>query len=123
MKDKSDLCPRWAEIALQGLAFWIGHRHSLYRDHPLSEGALVAETCNLIQANLGDGQNLICEVQYNRLISSRKLRKSLGEKTRTDLVVVNELTCKKARNQRDLAKNVFAVIELKRAWAGKKKIA
>ena len=41
---------KWLENALQGLAFWIGHRHSLFNGYPLVEGALVAEACNLIQA-------------------------------------------------------------------------
>jgi len=40
--------PRWTQRALQGVAYWMGHRRCLYRDYPLSEGALVAEVCNLI---------------------------------------------------------------------------
>jgi hypothetical protein len=52
MSKPLDRPPKWAERALQGLAFWIGCRHSLYAHYPLSEGALVAEACNLIYANL-----------------------------------------------------------------------
>jgi hypothetical protein len=50
-KDDRSL-PQWIGRTLQGLAFWIGHRHALYHDHQIPEGALVAEACNLIQANL-----------------------------------------------------------------------
>lgn len=38
---------KFLEDALQGLVFWIGHRHSLFYDYPLTEGALIAEICNL----------------------------------------------------------------------------
>jgi hypothetical protein len=55
--------PRWTQRALQGVAYWMGHRRCLYRDYPLSEGALVAEVCNLIYANLPDHLELHCEVQ------------------------------------------------------------
>ncbi len=54
MKTKLKKQPSWVERALQGVAYWMGHRRCLYRDYPLSEGALVAEVCNLIYANLPD---------------------------------------------------------------------
>ena len=38
---------KWLEHALQALAFWIGHRHSLFNAYPLTEGALVAEACTM----------------------------------------------------------------------------
>jgi hypothetical protein len=60
----------WLEHALQGLAFWIGHRHSLFRDYPLSEGALVAEACNLIQANLPRELVLMPECVYKNLVKA-----------------------------------------------------
>lgn len=59
--------PTWAEKALQGVTFWMGHRHSLYRDYPLSEGAIIAELCNIIFANLGHDYSLACEVKYSEI--------------------------------------------------------
>lgn len=59
---------KWLEHALQGLAFWIGHRHSLFSGYPLTEGALVAEACNLIQANLPPDLILLPERMYRNLV-------------------------------------------------------
>jgi hypothetical protein len=52
MTSKIKKQPLWIERAMQGGAYWMGHRRCLYRDYPLSDGALVAEVCNLIYANL-----------------------------------------------------------------------
>lgn len=84
--------PSWAEQALQGLAYWIGHRHALYRHYPLSEGALVAETCNLIHAHLKRGELLLCEERYKRLVPEGNFPAGLGSKSRADLVVVENMT-------------------------------
>src|SRR5260370_34605357 len=81
---------RWTQRALQGVAYWMGYRRCLYRDCPLSEGALVAEVCNLIYANLPDHLGLHCEVQYAKLIKSRELPKILQSKIRADLVITEK---------------------------------
>jgi hypothetical protein len=61
---------KWLEHALQGLAFWIGHRHSFFNSYHLTEGALVAEACNLIQANLPKHQlTLLPECMYKNLVA------------------------------------------------------
>jgi len=65
----------------------MGHRRCLYRDYPLSEGALVAEVCNLIYTNLPEGLQLLCEVQYSSFLNSGSLPKILRGKIRADLVV------------------------------------
>ena len=88
--------PAWAEEALQGLAFWIGHRHALYRHYPLSEGALVAETCNLIHNHLKGDELLLCEQPYRRLVPRGMEAKGLGAKSRADLVVVAGITPQEA---------------------------
>jgi hypothetical protein len=77
--------PRWAQPALQGLAFWIGHRRALYSDHPLAEAALVAELCNLIHAHLPRKERqLRCEVQYSEL----KVKSAvMGPFARMDLLI------------------------------------
>lgn len=82
--------PRWTQRALQGVAYWMGHRRCLYRDYPLSEGALVAEVCNLIYANLPDHLELHCEVQYAKFVKSRELPRILQGKIRADLVIAEK---------------------------------
>jgi hypothetical protein len=59
-------------------------------DYPLSEGALVAEVCNLICANLPDHLELHCEVQYAKFVKSRELPKILQRKIRADLVIAKK---------------------------------
>src|SRR5450759_1842594 len=51
-RDSLEDVPDWARQALQGVTYWMGHRRCFYRNHPLTEGALVAEICNLVHANL-----------------------------------------------------------------------
>jgi hypothetical protein len=43
MKSKLKKHPKWVDGAFQGVTYWMGHRRCLYRDYPLSEGALVTE--------------------------------------------------------------------------------
>jgi hypothetical protein len=62
----------------------------LYRNYPLAEGALVAEVCNLIYANLEDRFHLLCEVQYSTLIHRDERPTVLSERARADLVVVEK---------------------------------
>ena len=79
--------PSWARQALQGVTYWIGHRGCLYRHYPLAEGALVAEICNLIHANLPDELVLNCEVQYTKLLPGEAILSVLTQRARADLVV------------------------------------
>ena len=90
MKTTIKSWPKWMEKALQGVAYWIGHRRCLYRNYPLSEGALVAEVCNLIHANLSDNLLLLCEVQYSRFVGHDERPTELTERARADLVVAEE---------------------------------
>ncbi len=115
MGSQLDRWPEWAEKALQGLAFWIGHRHSLYRDYPLSEGALVAEACNLIHANLDAGQVLRCEVQYSQLVPTGMWPLELGPRSRVDLLIAADTAHLAKANS--LVDQVIAAIEVKRAAA------
>jgi hypothetical protein len=117
-----DRWPAWSEKALQGLAFWIGHRHSLYPNYPLGESALVAETCNLIFANLGPGEILLCERQYTQLVPIGAWPREQGAKSRADLVVLRGLAHTHAEQQKSLVGFLSAVIEVKRASAPKTQI-
>jgi hypothetical protein len=114
--------PAWSGKALQGLAFWIGHRHALYPNYPLGESALVAEACNLIFANLGPGEVLLCERQYTQLMPHGAWPASQGARSRADLVVVTGLTQAQAKAQVSLQGYLSAVIEVKRASASRAQI-
>ena len=104
--------PSWAESGLQGVAFWIGHRRAMYPHYPLSEGALVAELCNLIAGKLSDSHMLKCEVMYATLLGKRqpKADSVLTERARADLVV--------ARRERSGNETPIVIIEVKRLSAG-----
>ena len=88
---KGKKSPDWAKQALQGVTFWMGHRRCFYRRHPLTEGAMIAEICNLIHANLPHGLELTCEVLYAKLLPEKPTEKEkdqiLTELARADLVV------------------------------------
>lgn len=71
MKSKLQKQPVWVDRALQGVTYWMGHRRCLYRDYPLSEGALVAEVCNLIYANLPEALQLLCRGSILRIRRSQ----------------------------------------------------
>lgn len=114
--------PAWSEKALQGLAFWIGHRHSFYPNYPLGESALVAEACNLIFANLGPGEVLLCERQYAQLVRHGAWPSAHGARSRADLVVVTGLSHAQAKAHASLQSFLSAVIEVKRASAPKMQI-
>jgi hypothetical protein len=108
--------PEWAERALQGVAYWIGHRRSLYSDYPLAEGALVAEICNLIHANLPSDLHLICEVQYSEFIEGHPKTTVLTQKARVDLLISET-----GNKNPDRSRPKF-IIEVKRASAHKAQI-
>ena len=117
-----DRWPAWSEKALQGLAFWIGHRHALYPNYPLGESALVAEACNLIFANLGPGEILLCERQYTQLMPDGAWPRAQGARSRADLTVVTGLTHSQAEAQTSLRDYLSAVVEVKRASAPRAQI-
>jgi len=87
MKKPLQQLPHWARRVLQGVTYWIGHRRCLYSNYPLAEGALVAEICNLIHANLADDLVLLCEVQYTDLLPGDVRPSVLTQRARADLVV------------------------------------
>ncbi len=105
---------KWLEHALQGLAFWIGHRHSLFNSYPLTEGSLIAEGCNLIQANLPNEFILLPECLYRNLIpQGADLTASVGQ-SRADLVICS-IGGKDIGREGNVSKHVRFVIEVKRA--------
>ena len=112
---------QWLVRALQGLAFWIGHRRSLYRGYPLSEGSLVAEACNLIFTNLSDDLTLIPECLYRNLVISASAIPGLGELSRADLVICSA-DAKVIGREGNIASHAKFVIEVKRGKASTKSI-
>jgi hypothetical protein len=117
MKKRLEPWPDWIERALQGAAFWIGHRQSLYADYPLSEAAIVTEICNLIHANFSDGHRLLCEVQYSVFLKGRGDPTILTERARIDLIVAERATVKGKAKLRPTF-----VFEVKRANAPRAQI-
>lgn len=111
MKSKLEKWPPWVKPALQGITHWIGHRRCLYRNYLLPEGALVAEVCNLIHANLPNELTLLCEVQYSKLLHRDNKPTELTERSRADLVVAEKAT---STVDKPVAK---FIIEVKRASA------
>lgn len=112
---------KWLEHALQGLAFWIGHRHSLFKDYPLSEGALVAEACNLIQANLPNDLILMPECMYRNLVTAGAIIQGVGALARADLVLC-DTAAKQIGREGNLAIHTKFVIEVKRGNASAQSI-
>ncbi len=116
MPNKS-IIPIWAVNAMQGITYWMGHRHCLYSDYPLSEGALVAELCNLINAKLSLGSSLHCEVQYSNIELAREVKIGSLENMRADLVIAKKTN----RTNSKIITPEF-IIEVKRAKASQKEI-
>ena len=112
---------KWLDKPLQGLAFWIGHRRSLYHSYPLSEGALVAEVCNLIQANRPTGMVLLPEYEYRKLVPKNTIIPEVAKKARADLVLFHKSTERPSRSD-NISLNVRLVIEVKRGSADNAKI-
>lgn len=112
---------KWLEHALQGLAFWIGHRHSLFNAYPLTEGALVAEACNLIQANLPPGLILLPECMYRNLVPNGTQLERVTGQSRADLALCDEVARPIGRDG-NISPHVRFVIEVKRGSAPDREI-
>jgi len=113
---KSDSLPvlePWAKKALQGITFWIGHRHCLYEHYPLGESAFVAELCNLIFAHLDKTKfTLRCEVLY-RDLAAELPPEMFGALARADIVISKRSLIKGAEGR------PTDIIEVKRGKATK----
>lgn len=115
MSTKLEALPSWSAKALQGITYWIGHRRCLYPHYPLAEGAIVAEVCNLIHANLPDRLSLKCEVMYATLFHRDEKPTALTERARADLVVFEKIN--------EVGEEIPKfIIEVKRASASKSQI-
>ena len=110
--------PYWSEKTLQGLAYWIGYRNCYYFDHPLTEGAIIAETCSLIYSHLSENERLLAEIMYKNLINDKSNDLTTNH-TRADLVIINT---RKYKRKENISNIVNCIIEVKRAEAGKKLI-
>jgi hypothetical protein len=108
--------PPWMSIAMQGIAFWVGHRRSIYSAHELTEGALTAELCNLIHAHLDKRFRLRCEEPYRKLLPRGVTRPEVTSKARVDLSVWERYQPDGEERSRQ---RVQYAIEVKRASAPK----
>lgn len=120
--------PSWADDALQGITFWIGHRRAMYRHHELTEGAIVAELANLISHRLVGGNSqkahLYCEVLYRNVLTKKEAKESSESwgANRLDLMVASEFVPRAEVKTHDFSTSVTQVIEVKRASGPQSKI-
>jgi hypothetical protein len=110
--------PKWAAKALQGVAFWVGHRQSMYSRYQLSEGALTAELCNLIHTNLPKDYRLRCELSYEKFFPADFMPPEVVTGKRVDLSVWKRYEMASGRH----GQRPEYVIEVKRANAGNNRI-
>lgn len=110
---------KWAERALQGLAFWMGYRRALFDGYEIPEAALVTESCSLLQTSLPKELVLLCEQQYKKILPPNAPLKILGKLDRADLVIAHN-SVRKAKAGA-ITQHLEIVIEVKR-WATKWKL-
>jgi len=103
--------------AMQGICYWVAHRHSYYYKHPLPEGAIVAELANLIEGRLPAGQHLYCEIMMRHFL--HKPYSHAFSDRRADLIITSEKNKPKEYKDHYFADTVNTVIELKRGVAAK----
>lgn len=118
MNEVYRVTPTWLSKSLQGLAFWVGHRCSIYSVRELSEGALVGEICNLIHAHLNDEPSLRCEQAFSNFLPNGFSRTGVGAIARIDLSIWRSYKDPEGKRKQT---PVFA-IEVKRASAPVQKI-
>lgn len=121
MTSKLPKPPDWLITAMQGLAFWMGHRQALFRFYPLTEGALVAEACNLIQANLPSDMILLPECMYKNIVSPGANLIGVTGQSRVDLVVCGA-AAKPIGRDGNVASELRCILEVKRGSATESEI-
>ncbi len=98
-------------LGLQGVAYWIGHRRCMYRNHHINEGAIIVELCNIMNAHLPKGMLIKCERRY----PYTKHANTNARRQVADIVIYKRIKeTKKIRPK--------YIIEVKRSKAGKKRI-
>ncbi len=110
--------PTSIKKASHGVCYWIGHRRSMYRYHPLTEGAIVAELCNLINANIRGEFVINCEVMFGALLDSSDIAAPLTARGKADLVIYSH----KKNSQGMYKKSPKCVIEIKRGSSSNESI-
>lgn len=119
MSNSLRTAPPWLRSAAQGLAFWIGHRRTIYSKHEMSEGALAAELGNLIHAHLPDKYNLRYEQPYTKLLPVGVTSKDVANNARADMSIWERYTPDGGTRKRNTPRYV---LELKRASASSTRI-
>lgn len=99
---------------MQGLAYWIGHRHSLYAGHELPEAALVVEASNLVYARLKNEYTIMNEIEYNKLTKTKSIE-VFKNHARADMIVLTKPRKSKQKKISNYHRLVKMVIEFKRS--------
>nr|GEU29185.1 hypothetical protein [Tanacetum cinerariifolium] len=106
--------PAWLGQTLQGVSFWVGHRRSIYSAYELSEGALVAELCNLLHAHISENYRLRCEELYKKFLPKGVCWPQVGPKARVDLSIWERF---RHSDSPRFKQRILYAIEVKRARA------
>lgn len=120
----TNLVPGAIGQAMQGLAFWLGYQHLLFRDHELLEGSVTAELYRLM-AHYSD-RNILIEPEKS--YSALGVPSKEAGNARADLVVSSypnaaELKLARKINKNKIsAANIHYIVEVKRALAPISKI-
>jgi hypothetical protein len=97
--------PHYWKKVLQGVSHWISYKQQYYAGHMLTEGAIVSEVAQLLNAKLPDSERFQCERMYKDFLVDKT-----GQ-TRLDLVIG-----KKKTPHKDLIakEDLLVAVEVKR---------
>lgn len=110
--------PAWLQNSLKGITFWLGYRSALYPNFGHTEAAIVAELHHLLHIKIGKGEELDCEIAFNKLYKNRgEFPKNTKPRQRVDLVV-----SKHGKRNGESWKIVKFIIEVKKANAAHERI-
>lgn len=94
----------WNEV-LQGVAHWISYKQQYYSGNLLTEGAIVSEIAQLLNAKLPDSERFQCERMCKDFLAGKT-----GQ-TRFDLVIGNNKT---PREELIAKEDLLVAVEVKR---------
>ena len=106
--------------AMQGICFWVAHRHSYYYKHQLPEGAIVAELANLIEGRMPASHHLYCEVMIKNTLE-HSFSEHFNDQ-RADLILAGEKVGMTECRKHDFSQSVDTIIEVKRGSSLKIKL-
>lgn len=107
----------WNEI-LQGLSYWIAYKKQYFKDHLLTEGAIVAELTQLLSAKIESNMRIECERMY------KEINPQIIDQSRVD-ILIGKKTNDKYKNgkiKKLMPNELLEIIEVKRYEGDWKKV-